>query len=261
MNTNNNNHVDIVDFTKSITNTIGLSTNTAIPAEVTKVISRSRVEVKPLIKIEGNDGVFYSRAVITDVPLINSGNSKASITYPVTVGDLGWLIACDRDITNFKSTLTESSADTHRRHNFSDSFFMLDKLEQTETLDNSSLYVLTDSDVTNIKVNKDELLLTNDNSSVSIKSDTVTVKNKLGSVELGQNNLSLKVGANTVEISGSGIAITGSTVTINGVVFSGSSTIDCTAIKSDSVMASGVEVVAHTHTGVQSGSSSTAPMS
>jgi hypothetical protein len=70
----------------------------SLPCQVTEVSAdRKTVTVKPLIRMIDRDGNAISRDVIAGIPVFTSGAGGFLISFPVAVGSLGWIDACDRD--------------------------------------------------------------------------------------------------------------------------------------------------------------------
>jgi hypothetical protein len=101
-----------------------------------KVISYDRAKntavVHPLIKII-TTGNTYSRAQIGPIPVFAFGGGNFVINFPLKAGDLGWILANDRDITGFQTTLSESTPTTYRTHDFNDSVLFPDVIRNFQT--------------------------------------------------------------------------------------------------------------------------------
>jgi hypothetical protein len=156
-----------------------------------KVISydrgTNRATVQPLIKVltTGSPTVGISRATIINIPVYQIGCGQFTLNFPIQAGDLGWIHACDRDISIFAQGGTESAPNTLRKHNFADSVFYPDSIGGWSISDSSAAVLQT----------KDG------NISVSVGASAVT----------------LKAGGSSMVVSSSGVAITGGTVTHNGI--------------------------------------------
>lgn len=106
-----------------------------------RVISYDRVAntaiVHPLIKVILNNGgstpANMSRPQIGPVPVFAMGAGNFVVNFPVKAGDLGWMVANDRDITAFLETLDESEPHTYRSHSFSDSVLFPDAIRNFDT--------------------------------------------------------------------------------------------------------------------------------
>ena len=97
-----------------------------IPAEVVSVTNGSTtfVSVQPLIKIKSTDGSENSRALIPSVPVCQIGGGGYLLNVELKQGDQGLLIACDRDISNYLNSMSQSAPATNRKKDFADSFFL-----------------------------------------------------------------------------------------------------------------------------------------
>ncbi len=82
------------------------------------------VQVQPLIKIAGTSGESFSRGQVASVPVCQIGGGGFLLNFSLSAGDIGLLIASDRDISNFMETGQESAPNTFRIKSFSDGFFL-----------------------------------------------------------------------------------------------------------------------------------------
>lgn len=94
------------------------------------VISYDRVEniatVRPLIARLTVDDVSVPRNQIVDVEVFSFGGGGMHINFPLGPGDLGWIKASDRDLSNFKESLQESVPSSSITHSFDSSLFLPD---------------------------------------------------------------------------------------------------------------------------------------
>lgn len=109
---------------------LNLKLNVCLPA-VVKSYDRTvgRVTVQPainLVSTKGGDTI--QRPELSDIPVHNSGGGGFVVSFPLSAGDTGWLIFCDRDISIFKNSGKVSPPNTYRLHNMLDAFFIPDKM-------------------------------------------------------------------------------------------------------------------------------------
>lgn len=95
-----------------------------LPCVVTGVSGRDRVTVQPQIMMGATDGSKVSRAPLASVPILNLGAGGFVMSFPVKVGDFGWIKASDRDTSLFFQGMKEDWPNTKRMHSFSDGFFI-----------------------------------------------------------------------------------------------------------------------------------------
>lgn len=88
----------------------------------------NRAQVQILIMIKTTDGSLVSRQQVASVPVLILGGGGFIISAPLVTGDLGWLCACDRDISLFLQSYLESPPNTARMFSFSDGVFVPDKM-------------------------------------------------------------------------------------------------------------------------------------
>lgn len=77
-----------------------------LPCIVTKVNSDfTRVSVIPLVKQLDTTMRSFSRGEKSGLPVQSFGTNSACIRFKITPGDLGWIEACDRDISLVKQAI------------------------------------------------------------------------------------------------------------------------------------------------------------
>lgn len=105
------------------------NTANALPAKIVSYNrDENRASVQPMIAMLTTDNVGVSRAQITNIPVYQVGGGGFILSFPLNQGDLGWIIACDRDISLFSESYLEKAPNTMRLHDFGDSFFLPDPM-------------------------------------------------------------------------------------------------------------------------------------
>ena len=89
---------------------------------------KNRANVKPLIALLATDNTTKSKPQIASVPVFNIGGGGFIISFPLKPGNLGWLIANDRDISLFLNQYSEQKPNTQRIKTFEDGFFLPDPM-------------------------------------------------------------------------------------------------------------------------------------
>ncbi len=101
------------------------SLNCALPASVISFDRTANlVQVQPQIMVLTTDGAQITRAQIASIPVYQIGGGGFVLNFNLNPGDLGWIIACDRDISLFMQSFSSSQPNTTRTHDFADSFFL-----------------------------------------------------------------------------------------------------------------------------------------
>lgn len=104
-----------------------------LPAQI---VSYDRVAntaiVHPLIKVIMTSNT-YSRPNIGPIPVFAFGAGNFVINFPIKAGDIGWIVANDRDITAFEKSLSESEPASYRQHSFNDAVFFPDVVRNFTT--------------------------------------------------------------------------------------------------------------------------------
>lgn len=86
----------------------------------------NRATVKPVVMMVGTDGSTLGRAQIASVPVFQIGAGGFMLNFNLKAGDLGWLMANDRDTSLFLQGGTEQPPNTLRMKSFEDGVFFPD---------------------------------------------------------------------------------------------------------------------------------------
>ena len=97
-----------------------------LPAAVTATDGRNFASVQPLVQMVTTQNERVSRAIIERVPILQLGAGGYVLSFPVQAGDLGWLVACDRDITGVLQTRSEQPPADRTFHDFRNGVFIPD---------------------------------------------------------------------------------------------------------------------------------------
>jgi hypothetical protein len=108
-----------------------LTSDQLIPATVVSFDRTNNVAtLQPLIQwVDVNDGT-HSRPPLVGLNVLSLGGGGFHINFPLVQGDLGWIIAADRDLSLFKQSLEISTPNTGRLHTFEDGWFIPDVFRQ-----------------------------------------------------------------------------------------------------------------------------------
>lgn len=85
-----------------------------------------RVTVQPLVSMLSTGGQQVARAQIASLPVFQFGAGGYLMTFPLVPGNLGWIMASDRDISLFLQSYDDSRPQTLRKQNFADALFLPD---------------------------------------------------------------------------------------------------------------------------------------
>ena len=101
-----------------------------LPAKVVKVDrATGRVSVQPMIQMGDTGGNKITRAIVPNIPIMTMGAGGIFASFPVQIGDLGFVFAGDRDTSLFHQSQGGMDwPNTERIHQFGDGGFLPLKL-------------------------------------------------------------------------------------------------------------------------------------
>ena len=162
-----------------------------LPATVVSYNDQTnRAVIKPLVMLGTTSGAKVSRAQVSGIPVYRFGGGGFFMRFPIKAGDFGWIKANDRDISLvFQRGGLEDWPNTTRMHKFSDAMFFPDTFKQ---------WVISGE---------------NADKAVWQTMDGETC------ISLGAGEIKHKVGAVSITVSASGIALVSppGTLTHNGI--------------------------------------------
>lgn len=101
--------------------------NGMLPAKVIAYDrTTNRVQVQLLIAVVTTGGAQISRPQIASLPVLLLGGGGFFMSFNLNAGDLGWVVANDRDISLFLQTYAQTAPNTARIKSFSDGLFIPD---------------------------------------------------------------------------------------------------------------------------------------
>lgn len=100
-----------------------------LPAKVVAYDRKTnRVKLEIMANVVGTDGSVTKRAEIASVPVYRFGGGGLVISAPLNPGDVGWVLAADRDTSLVQQGdfASDAAPNTDRTHSFADGMFMPD---------------------------------------------------------------------------------------------------------------------------------------
>lgn len=83
-----------------------------------------RVDVQPLVQQIDSDGNVVSLPVIYGLPYLRWQGGHSAVILDPSVGDIGLVCFCDRDVSSVISTASQSPPGSNRRFSLSDGFYV-----------------------------------------------------------------------------------------------------------------------------------------
>lgn len=141
----------------------------------------NRASVQPLIRILKTDGTLVTRGPIASIPVMNMGGGNIVFSFPIKLGDFGWIKACDRDISllmqqsNGTDGPEEVPPNTLRKHSFSDGIFIPDQFKKwTLDFDDDAVVLQTLDSLTRISLKSDLIKISSSNT-INLTAPNVSV--------------------------------------------------------------------------------------
>ncbi len=207
-----------------------------------KVISYDRVKnvatVQPqIMQVDMNDETFL-RDPIHGIPVFSFGGGGFHINFPLKAGDLGWILAADRDISQFLQGMSAARPNTNRQKKFSDSWFVPDVFRQytVNGADTNAMVIQSTDGSTRIAISNGKIEITAPGS-VKIDTPTTTIT---GDVIIQKT---LTVNGNTALKAN--LTVTGQTAVNGGFNATGGGNLACTLPQSTTI--GGIGVYGHGH--------------
>lgn len=158
--------------------------NGMLPAQIISYDRETnRAQVQLLINIVGTDGSQYPRPQLAAIPVFIFGGGGFRLSFPLKPGNQGWVMANDRDISNFLNNYSQSPPNTSRVKNFSDGVFFPDVMTGLNTIDND--------DAENCVLSSNS-----GNVTISIASDVVTITAPKLNINTGSPTSSININGN-----------------------------------------------------------------
>jgi len=158
-----------------------------------QVIAYDRVKnkamLRPMITMITTAGQPVSRAQVASAPVLAYGGGGFCINFPLKEGDIGWMYACDRDISLFVQSLEESKPNTFRLHDFADAMFIPDAFNQ---------YTFSPSDAANMVIQSYDGTV-----KISLTPDSININS---TNQVNVNTQTANVNAENMNFAGSGLA-------------------------------------------------------
>ncbi len=112
-------------MTEILTKFLNSSIDDMLPAKIVSYDRDSnRATIQPLIAMVATDDSVISRNQLASIPVLNLGGGGFLLSFNLNPGDLGWIKASDRDISDFIKSYSEAVPTTKRTHDFNNGLFI-----------------------------------------------------------------------------------------------------------------------------------------
>lgn len=173
----NENNKTLIDLTRAISGSVRRDLDGMLPCIVTRVSGdRQRVSVQPIIKRRLDNCEYVSRAEIHGITVASVGAGGLVMSWPISVGDKGWIEASDRDISLFLQSQSESDPNTGRNHSFSDGRFIPDVFTgfSVAAEDNGAVVIQSLDGSVKLSIDSSRVKIQNGTTSLVVNDGTVT---------------------------------------------------------------------------------------
>lgn len=163
-----------------------LFTENLLPAEIVQYDRESNLAtVRPMIMFVDVSGNGIRRNQVVGIPVLSLGAGGFHISFPIKEGDLGWIYASDRDISQFKQSLSSTKPSTGRNHKFADGMFIPDMFRKyvINQEDADAMVIQSVDSATRISIRGDNIKITAP-SNVTVDTPLATFTND---VAVGKN--------------------------------------------------------------------------
>lgn len=202
-------------------------TDDMLPAQIVSYDRASnRAKVQPLIAFVTTKNEQVQRAAVGSVPVLTLGGGGFVLSFPLKPGDLGWIKANDRDLTTFMQLLGPTAPASQRQKTFEDAMFIPDVMMKGVTI-----------------AGEDD--------------DAVVLQSLDGSVRIALLSDTIKMTAPNIILDTPITTITGALVAGTDSTSSRTATFNGTITTTGDVIANGISLDSHVHSGVQPGGGDT----
>ncbi len=119
------------------------------------------VDVQPQILVVLSDKKNKPRPVVKGIPIFTYGAGNFFMSFKIEVGDTGWIISNDRDISTFLQTKQLEPPPTARFHDFSNGFFLPDVIDDytIDPADRDSLVIQNKEGTVKLTLNDNQITI------------------------------------------------------------------------------------------------------
>ena len=160
---------------------------TCIPAIIKEVKNRNTVIATPAVQQTNAEWASVPWASIK-LPVITSCGGKGLISFPVAVGDTGWIIAGDLDPSLFlKDPSTPARQNIFNRHQYQFGFFLPDNMGKLEVSANDDGGIVIQNNKSKIVIKEDEITIES-NDALKINAKSVSITSSGNNIEIDGTN-------------------------------------------------------------------------
>lgn len=212
INDNRSEAIDLQEIWDNLLRNFALEQENNIPAVVINYDrAKNLVTCRPAINRVDMDGKSTTRAAVV-VPCLNPCGNGLGINFPLQPGDTGWIVAADRDTTNFCSTRQVSDPDTGFLHRHSFGVFIPDRIHDftINSDDDGALVIENLAASTRISIKDNRVKITRQNVNAEINGFEIVLKTPTSSIVAADDG-TVTIKATQTTIDGMANVSTGAT--------------------------------------------------
>lgn len=139
----------------------------------------NRASVEVLISRITTSNTLVARPQIDSIPVLVLGGGGVCLSFPLNTGDLGWIMANDRDISLFLQNYNQAAPNTNRVKSFSDAIFIPDVMTgyDIDDEDSENMVIQTLDGNTKISLGDDSIKLQSGNVNINVTNTGITIDN------------------------------------------------------------------------------------
>lgn len=151
---------------------------------------KNRAQVELLNLGITSTGSTIPKQSLTNIPCLMLQGGGMVLSFPIKEGDIGWIVAADRDISVFKQVLSIFAPNTYRKHKYADGFFIPNKIDGFEVSeDDENAILMTSIDgKTKLSISPEGITLTAQ--TTNVKGDLTSDGTITGAKLVSQNGVS-----------------------------------------------------------------------
>lgn len=151
-----------------------LNVSKMLPAKIKSYdSSKNRAVIEICYKTTMSNGSIHNLVAPAQVPVMVAGGGGFYLSWPLKAGDLGWILAADRDISLFLRTYEAQPGKTRRYHSFEDGVFIPDVMHSLVSVSDTGVCLQHESRRAYLHMESDRIVLSAGGTFIEITSGSI----------------------------------------------------------------------------------------